>query len=242
MGTSFSAGPATRDEWFHHGRPCEAGDVLFTEGDPAHQGYLLQEGRIRLIKRVGAGERTLRILRPGDLLGEGALTEGASHNSTAVCLETGRVLVLDRARLREILEQDPGVFTRILDQLVQRLRDAEDQVEVLMVRNAQSKLVLALLKLAQQARGSGSDPEPVRLRLSPLELSARVGLDVDTVKRIIGLLRQNDYLRIVDEQVEIPNLGALRDLLRLLDLSEQVLGGRGTVPTPTGVGGTRVSV
>ena len=210
------------------GRRFGAGDVLFKEGDGGKEAFLLQEGRVRLIKRIGAVERSLRVLRAGDLFGESALTPGAARNSTAVAMSDGAALVLDDGgpTFRQVLASNPALTPRVVQQLIRRLRDAEDQIEVLMLRDSQTKIVVSLLKLAQEALTTAGRPEGrVSLSLSPLELSARVGLDVETVKRNVQQLRQSDYVRIVDERIEIPDIEDLRELHSLLGVKDQVLGG-----------------
>jgi CRP/FNR family transcriptional regulator, cyclic AMP receptor protein len=207
------------------GRRFTAGEVLYSDGDAASDAYLLQEGRVRLIKRVGAIERSLRVLRPGELFGESALMQGTPRNSTAVALESGVALTLDQATFQHVLGGNPAVGMRVLGQLIRRLRDAEDQIEILMVRDAQTKVVIALLKLAQQALGgAGTTGGTIMLAVSPIELAARVGLDVDTVKRNVQQLRQGDYVRVVDERVEIPDIGVLEELVGLLGVRDQILG------------------
>ena len=203
-----------------HGRSFAQGEILFREGDAATHAYLLCSGRVRLIKRVRTVERSLEVLRTGDLFGEGALLEGAVRTSTAVALSEGSALVLDRAALREIVERFPSLSERILTQLVRRLRDAEDQIEVLMLRDTQSKVISALLKMARATSG------PADLSVSPVELSSRVGLDVETVKRAVQRLRDQQYLKIVGERVEIPDLEALRRLYTLLGSKEELRGER----------------
>lgn len=210
----------TRQFLEQYGRPFAQGDILFREGDPATHAFLLQQGRVRLVKRVRMVERSLSVLRPGDLFGEGAIIDGAMRLSTAVALSDGLMLVLDKGSLRALVERFPEVAERIITQLVRRLRDAEDQIEVLMLRDTQSKIVSALLKM------TGSHPGPVELTISPVDLSSRVGLDVDTVKRAVQRLRDQQYLRIVGERVEIPDVDALRRLYALLGTKEEVRGER----------------
>jgi DNA-binding Lrp family transcriptional regulator len=60
--------------------------------------------------------------------------------------------------------------------------------------------------------------------VTPVELSTRVGLDVDTVKRAVQRLREQGYVRITGEKVEIPDLGALRKLYTLLGTKEELRG------------------
>ncbi len=206
------------------GRRFAAGDVLFKDGDTAGEAFLLQEGRVRLIKQIGAIERSLRVLRPGDLFGEAALLPGAEHSSTAVALSEGVALALDQATFQQVLSGNPAVGTRVMQQVIRRLRDAEDQIEILMLRDSQSKIVVALLKLARQT-APGQTDGPVALNISPMELSTRVGLDVDTVKRNVQQLREGGYVAIADEKVELPDLAALTELYGLLGVKDQIVGG-----------------
>lgn len=208
-----------------HGRQFSAGEVIFADGDEANEAFVLHEGRVRLIKRIGAAERSLRIVRPGDLFGESALMQGAPRNRTAVALEEVVALALDRDTFQQVLFSNPEVGARILQQVIRRLRDAEDQIEILMVRDAQSKVVVALMKLAQQTQLDRPGGK-VELPLSPMELSTQVGLDVDTVKRVVQQLRDSGYLRIVEENVEIPDVEAITELVSLLEVKDQLAGGQ----------------
>jgi CRP-like cAMP-binding protein len=214
-----------------YGRRFGAGTVLFRDGDPATEAFLLQDGRVRLLKQAGRMERSLRVVRPGDLFGESALLRGAAaRSSTAVALDDVVTLAFDHATFEQVLATSPEVAGRVLNQLIRRMRDAEDQIEILMLRDGQSKVVVALMKFAQQeqlaghAEGPREAPGQISLTLSPLELSAQVGLDVDTVKRIVAQLRETGHIRIQDERVEVPNLDSLRDLYSLLGIKDQLRG------------------
>lgn len=207
-----------------YGRRFAAGTVLFRDGEPAVEAFLLQDGRVRLLKQAGRMERSLRVVRPGDLFGESALLRGATRSSTAVALDDGVALAFDHATFEQVLATSPEVASRVLSQLMRRLRDAEDQIEILMLRDGQSKVVVALMKFAQQEQLAAATDGQISLTLSPLELSAQVGLDVDTVKRIVAQLRETGHVRIQDERVEVPSLDSLRDLYSLLGIKDQLRG------------------
>ncbi|EYF02375.1 cAMP-binding protein [Chondromyces apiculatus DSM 436] len=205
------------------GRNFAAGEVIFREGDPGTESFLIEEGRVRLIKRVRGAERSLMVLKSGDLLGESALLAGVPRSSTAIALSPVVALALDQATLKSLLDNHPAVALRIVKQLVARLRDAEDQIESMMLSDTQSKVVNALLKLSQQARDEGGGGA-ISFSVSPMELSIRVGLDVDTVKRAVQQLREGQYLRVSDERLEIPDLDALRRLYHLLGVKDEIRG------------------
>lgn len=200
------------------GRRFAAGDTFFQEGMPAHEAFLVQEGRVRLLKRVSMTDRSLAVVKAGDIFGESALLEGSTYGSTAVAVTEGAVLALDRETFRSLFARHPLLAERAVDQLVRRLRDAEDQIEIMMLRGVQSKVTSALLKLAGRAAGFAE------LAVSPVELSTRVGLDVEAVKRTVTRLRERQYIRISGERIEIPDVEALRKLSVLLGTQDE-LGG-----------------
>ena len=206
-----------------YGRRFAAGETLFRENEPAADAFLLQEGRVRLLKHIRQVERSLIVLKPGDLFGESALLDTAARNSTAVALTDGVALALDRTTFRSMLVNYPAVAVRVMEQLVRRVRDAEDQIEILMLRDSQYKIVSTLLKLASRSAPTESSA-PVEIAVSPVELASRVGLDVDSVKRDVQRLRDQGYVRITGERIELPDLDALKRLYALLAAKDELKG------------------
>jgi CRP/FNR family cyclic AMP-dependent transcriptional regulator len=206
-----------------YGRKLTAGEVVFRENDPATEAYLLQDGRVRLLKHVRATDRSLIVLKSGDLFGESALLDSAARNSTAVALTDGVCLALDRPTFRSMLVNYPGVAIRVMEQLVRRVRDAEDQIEILMLRDSQYKVVSTLLKLAWRSAPTESSAA-LEIAVSPVELASRVGLDVDSVKRDVQRLRDQGYVRISGERIELPDVEALRRLHALLATKDELRG------------------
>jgi CRP/FNR family cyclic AMP-dependent transcriptional regulator len=108
-----------------------------------------------------------------------------------------------------------------VQQLAARLYDAEDQIEIMMLADTQSKVVSAVLKLADKARESGPGAS---FAISPMELSTRIGLDVDTVKRTVQQLREGQYLRVTEGRLEVPDIDAMRRLYGLLGIKDEIRG------------------
>jgi CRP-like cAMP-binding protein len=218
-----------------YGRRLSAGAIAFREGAPATEAFLLQEGRVRLVKRIGVSERSMALLKAGDLFGENAL-RGAGpgeYGSTAAALTEVVLLVLDRQTFQGLLDQYPAIGAHVIDQLVRRVADAEDQIELMMLRGAQSKVTTAILKLAR-AHGSthGNATGAVAIDISPVELSTRIGLDVEAVKVAVQRLRDRNYLRITGERIEIVDLVALGQLQVLLGAKDELSGANAEAAPP----------
>ena len=178
-----------------------------------------------MLKRVRLVERSLMVVRPGELFGESALLAAPSRNSTAVALTDGVALALERDTFRALLEHHPAIAMRVIDQLTVRVRDAEDQIENRDAsQTTQSKVVSVLLKLSRDGASKETGEPRATLQVTPVELSTRAGLDVDTVKRAVQRLREQGYVKITGEKVEIPDVAALKKLYTLLGTKEELRG------------------
>jgi CRP-like cAMP-binding protein len=200
-------------------RPFESGEVIYREGEPGDEAYLLEDGMVRLIKKIRGTDRSLGMLRPGDIFGESALVSARQRTQTAVAMSAGIARRFTRENLVGLLATDTEAAAGIIQQLARRLADAEDQVEIMMLSDTQSKVVSALLKLSVHARADGPG---AFFTLSPMELSARIGLDIDTVKRVVHQLREGQYLRVTDSRLEVPDVDALRRLYALLGTKDEL--------------------
>ncbi len=209
-----------RDRLFERfGREYQGGEMIFVEDDPAKEVFMLVEGRIRLLKRVRLIERDIVVLKAGDIFGESSLLKGRLHPCSAVALGGVKVLAFAATEFEELLRDQSDVALKLIGQLVRRLQASEERIENMMLKDSQSKIINTLVKLCQDVPPSGGR---ILLSISPIELSSRIGLDVDSVKRGILELRENRYLRVVDEKIEIFDVDALRKLYRLLGMKEEL--------------------
>jgi CRP/FNR family transcriptional regulator, cyclic AMP receptor protein len=201
------------------GRDYKSGEMIFVEDQEAEKIYMILTGRTRLIKRVRSVERDLVVLKAGDIFGEIALLGGCRHPFSAVSLGDCRVLEFNAKDFENLLREQSDIAIKFIIQLVRRIQASEERIENMMLKDSQSKILNTLIKLSE----SRSDTEErIMISLSPIELSSRIGLDVDSVKRGILYLRENGYLRIVDEKIEVYDVEALRKMYRLMGMKEEL--------------------
>jgi CRP-like cAMP-binding protein len=96
-------------------RDFERGDVLFTVGDEADAGYIVQRGAFRI--EDGGAEI---IANPGALIGELALIVAMKRPSSAIALERSSVIRVARSLFQRVLESDPAAARRLRDELATR--------------------------------------------------------------------------------------------------------------------------
>ncbi len=201
------------------GRSYKGGQLIFSEEEDAKEVFMILEGRVRLIKKVRTIERDIVVLKTGDIFGETAMDMGQLRFASAVALGACRVLAFQVSDFEALLRDQPEVALKLIGQLVRRLQTAEERIENMMLKDSQSKIVNTLVKLCQAT--APGEPSAM-LSISPIELSSRIGLDVDTVKRGILVLKENRYVDIVGEKLEISDVEALRKLYRLVGMKEEL--------------------
>ena len=97
-------------------RNVARGDWLFSQGDEADSGFVVQRGAFRIDE--GAGAQTTA--GPGALIGELALVVAMQRPSTATALENSTVIRIARSLFQRVLESDPAAARRLRDEFAVR--------------------------------------------------------------------------------------------------------------------------
>jgi CRP-like cAMP-binding protein len=97
-------------------RDFRRGELLFTAGDDADAGFVVQRGSFRIAD--GNGAET--IAGPGALIGELALVVAMPRPSTATALEHSSVIRIARSLFQRVLENDPAAARRLRDEFANR--------------------------------------------------------------------------------------------------------------------------
>lgn len=109
-------------------------EVLFNEGDPGDDMYVVLEGRIMIYKNIpGGGEEALAFLERGDYFGEMALFDREPRSADAKADEGGAVVLsISREVLSGILDIGKPSSLRLLKLLcslvAKRLRELDDKL------------------------------------------------------------------------------------------------------------------
>jgi CRP-like cAMP-binding protein len=97
-------------------RDVVGGARLFSAGDDADGGFIVQRGRFRIEDGAGAE----MVAGPGALIGELALITAMRRPSTAIALEQSSVIRVARSLFQRVLESDPDAARRLRDEFASR--------------------------------------------------------------------------------------------------------------------------
>jgi len=166
-----------------------AGTVLFREGEPGAEMFLIVVGAVRLRKKMGIGERTLALLGPGEFFGEMAILTGEPRSATATVEEDARLVPIDAAMLEQLVARSPEISVRLLKRLAFRLKATNDLAAILLHRDARVRVVRGLALLVE-TRGEERDADEVFVPVSPADLATELGLEADEVATVLTRLER----------------------------------------------------
>jgi CRP-like cAMP-binding protein len=84
-------------------RAFTAGQTIFRQGDPGDVCYLVEAGRLEVLKQEGGSQRLVATLGSGEIVGEAALLTHATRDASLRALEDVRLLALRRSHLLEVV-------------------------------------------------------------------------------------------------------------------------------------------
>ena len=96
-----------------------AGDIIFEEGKPGDEMYLVKEGRVNI--RVEG--LTVYSLGAGEIFGEMALISSDPRSATAVAATDCTLLPVNEERFLFLVQQTPYFSLHVMGVLAERLRN-----------------------------------------------------------------------------------------------------------------------
>ncbi|HXI02674.1 MAG TPA: cyclic nucleotide-binding domain-containing protein, partial [Candidatus Saccharimonadales bacterium] len=101
-----------------------AGDLVFNEGDPGTEMYIVQSGAVEIYNEGARGRRVLALMEKGDFFGEMALLDGAPHAATARAVEDVELIEINSTLFDRMIKANAEIAVRMLRKLSIRLRAA----------------------------------------------------------------------------------------------------------------------
>ena len=104
--------------------------VIFQEGEPGDKIYFLVKGEACVLKKMGGGERKLKLLQPGECFGEMALISQDKRSATVKAITDAQCLVMTSADFFQLIDEDKQFGRRMMRILSSRLTHAEERANI----------------------------------------------------------------------------------------------------------------
>lgn len=132
------------------GRTYNDGEIICREGEEGKGMYVIQSGKVEVVKKVPDGEFRITTLHHGEIFGEMALFDRLPRSATVRAIGEAVVLTIDKKGFFAKVSEDPTLAFNILDTMSRRLRTLTNELATL--KKEKEKVLETFLDLRETAR------------------------------------------------------------------------------------------
>lgn len=171
--------------------------ILFVEGMPATTLYFVLSGRVKVFRSAADGrEQILHLLKAGEPVAIAPFFDRGPYPATAEVVEDGDLLYLSAGDFDEVTQTHPQIMRDILRVFARRLRQAQETIASLGLRDAQSRVANLVLQLAHQHGAPTPAGTQIDLDLTRQDLGNFVGVSRETTTRILNQFKKEGLIEM----------------------------------------------
>jgi CRP-like cAMP-binding protein len=171
-------------------------EFLFHEGDRGSAMYLMAQGVVQVFKTSADGrEVPIKLLGPGEILGEVVLFERDTFPASAVALTATEVFLIPKKQLQCLLEGE-AFRNGFISMLLAKQRYLTDQIFSLTALDAEERLFRFLRQTYGERDEYGVD-------ISKKDAAAAIGVLPETLSRLLLKLGGEGVLRWDGETIRL---------------------------------------
>ncbi len=174
--------------------------LLIQENDIGESLYLLRTGRAKVyLSEPDGREVILSILSAGDFFGEMALLDEQPCSANVMTMDACEFFVISKVDFRRCLAANAGLAANLLQAMSRRLREADQQIESLALKDVQARVQQILRQLAQLEEGRLVVPA----RLTHRDIAGMAGASREMVTRVFRHLEASGFVRVDGRRITI---------------------------------------
>lgn len=195
---------------------CEAGEMLFREGDPAEGFYILKTGRVKMRRISSSGkEIVLHLSGPPHMIGcKGLTLPGSRYPADAVAVDAVIALGFKRDRFLSQVSDVAEVFFSLLVNLNRRLSEIYT-LQAAISEPVEQRIATLLINQATTDGSGAVLAKPKAVHLTKSLIASIVGTTTETAIRIISKWRKSGLVDTERGLIRIVDLSAMEALAQL---------------------------
>lgn len=191
----------------------EAGDTLFTHGQPANRFFFLRTGQIKLFRISPEGqEKIIEIIHLGQTFAEAVMFMGnqGRYPVNAQAITDCKLFSFEQNAFLRMLSESNDIAFGMLASMSRRLHMLVNQIDSLTLQNATYRLAMFLLEHVPDDGQASSD---VQLTTPKGVIASRLAIKPETFSRILAKLKRYGLIDVHGNHITLLNLQGLRDLV-----------------------------
>jgi CRP-like cAMP-binding protein len=195
-------------------RTFKPDEIIFSEYEPGDAFYLIQSGRVKLIKDTGEVERTLDILQPTEMFGEMAILENSPRSATAIALDEVTVIELNAQNFEPLLHGNPQIALKLLKIFSRRIYEAKRRFMILTLPDPQSKIADVFLMLDETQPNIDKTNDTREFETNANNIAQWAGMNVNQTQEVLSHFVNQHRIEIYSNRIVVRNIN---DFSRLVN-------------------------
>lgn len=180
------------------------GEFIYQAGDYQDSLYIVHQGSVKNYRISEDGkEQFLRVISPGDFLGELSLFADKHLTDYAEAIENCSLCILNGDIVKKYIETHPSVAMKIIASLSERIEVLEELVEGINLHSVEWRLARVLLKMKDKYN-------VVYLTTTKGNFASQLGMSQETLSRKLTYFQEQKYIKMITpRKIAIINSKAL---------------------------------
>lgn len=167
-------------------RRIAQGEIVFEQGKPATQFFVLLHGRLRVHRITPAGQQVMvRVVNPGDLFGIARALQREDYPGTASAAAESLILEWPMNTWDILVEHHPSLAVNAMQTVGQRLQEAQTRILEMSTEDVERRVAHAILRLVKQSGRQEADGIRIDFPVTKQDIAEMTGTTLHTVSRIL---------------------------------------------------------
>lgn len=189
------------------------GEPIFEEGESVNGIYCIKDGVCKLSKLSANGkDQIVKLVKPGELLGQRSMISDEPANLTAVALEDMEVCFIPKKEVLQFFNNNNQFSMNVMKTICGDLKEADDHMVSMAQKTVKERLAETLIYL-EETFGKNTDGS-LRIQLSREELAGMIGTATESCIRLLSEFNKNGLIELNGKRI------SLLDRTKLKRLSE----------------------
>jgi CRP-like cAMP-binding protein len=187
-------------------RTFQPGEMIFSEFEPGDTFYLIQSGRVELVKIIGDIEKTLDILQPSEMFGEMAILENSPRSATAIALDVVKVLEFNAQNFEILMLGNPQIALKLLRMFAKRIYDSKRRFMILTLDEPQAKIADVFLMLDETQTNIDRTTERREFKTTVDDIAHWAGMSIAETREILGHFVTQRRMEMYPDRIVVKNI------------------------------------
>ena len=168
--------------------------------------FVVQSGTIKITRVNDEGKEViLALLGPGEIFGELAILDGEARSANALAQENCELLAINKEDFLHILKTNFSVSYNLMCELAKRLRKSDQQIEALSLSDAEHRIGVSLLNLAEDMGVIRKGKVTIQNLPFQQDIANMAGTSRETVSRVLKILENKSMISKEGHTLTIPD-------------------------------------